>query len=1019
MTKKLKFSVLCIALAILAISSAALLMLNKTNSFANEEKALAVESQILTQYKIGDTLTIPEATLTYSGGSVKADKHKLITPNGKVYSGSVVVLDQFGEYALTYLKTVGDTLVTGEKKFNVLNSAFSVGAASSVSYGRNEKLADSENLKAVNGLNVKLAAGETFYCNTPIDLRGTTMNDNLITFFSLPNEIGKPDANEIYVRLTDAYDADNYITIKSGHVDYPDVVMGDLRFGRSYQCVAAANQPYTGIRVASSSTVQYEGDYYIVEVGGAAGYKSLFSPSAYLGYGEERGAFKLSMNYGERVVYGSDKYNLSSGGTVIADLDNTLFFTNLWEGFTTGECFLSIYAGSYTTSHMEFMITNIKDCALGESNTENGGAPKISIQEEKGAYAIVGRPFKVYPATATEVYSGIINCDVEVMFNGSVSVPVVNGEFIPTKEGDYSIKYTAQSKNGQVTEEKITVIAMQQSDVTIDYAVQQNLKAGEPVIFDNESITGTSGAYTLKMSAQLKDNKVPAYDITGDNGVYSFCPLYAGEYDVIYTITDYVGVTEMKNTIKVDVGSCILKDTPNLPEYFIMNESYAIPKMNCYELSSGKPVEQSTQVLYSFDSDKEQTEVGADKIKITAKNKVTIIYKYQENQIAKFVIPVVDVGYGSMQMKIYKYFNSKNGSMAFNAQNSNESYSAYTVNGENASMEFIKEIAVSSFGLSFSVPTCNFDRLSVALANNAQALTIDLVKLGETQSKVIVNGMEYTIGKNFTKGGNFTVNYVNSTKSVTIVGEGTPYTFILPNEVFEGFKQNTARLTITANDYQNTQQSIICISKLNNQFIVGVEKDDYTAPEIYHNVASGIKRLNDVISLAGIGATDVLYESTVCTYSVYGPSGLATSAEGKKLKDIQAGENYTLKLSEYGNYRIVITAVDGIGNEVKNTVNLNVVDDIAPTIKLDGETVYKYLNSKLELKEYTVSDNLDDADNIRVKVMLLSPNGVSYNDLDEFVLNEVGNYTVVVYAIDSTNNISQANYTITVVEEVA
>ena len=140
MTAKIKKQ---LVLVLIGVMVAMIGLFAFTNNQFNS-KAISCESvleqELKTKYVIGETFQVPSATISYKGSEFNAEKWKVVYPSGKTMTTNRVVLDEAGEYSLTYISKYNGDLLQSEKKLNVVNSVYSVGSNSTVSFGMDERV---------------------------------------------------------------------------------------------------------------------------------------------------------------------------------------------------------------------------------------------------------------------------------------------------------------------------------------------------------------------------------------------------------------------------------------------------------------------------------------------------------------------------------------------------------------------------------------------------------------------------------------------------------------------------------------------------------------------------------------------------------------------------------------------------------------------------------------------------------------------------------------------------------------
>ena len=165
--------------------------------------------------------------------------------------------------------------------------------------------------------------------------------------------------------------------------------------------------------------------------------------------------------------------------------------------------------------------------------------------------------------------------------------------------------------------------------------------------------------------------------------------------------------------------------------------------------------------------------------------------------------------------------------------------------------------------------------------------------------------------------------------------------------------------------------------------------------------------------------------------TVTSPNGeVVVSSDGVKLDKAPADRGYQIVLSQAGQYRVTyevscIGSTRNSGNEVLQDDDyyiINVSEGVAPVIVFkDGTnsqtTINVALGSEHKVKEFTVTDNVTQTENIFVVVMImdkgfmLEENGY---DVESYVFVNKGEFIVYVVAYDELGNTSSAYYNVVV-----
>lgn len=128
------------------------------------------------------------------------------------------------------------------------------------------------------------------------------------------------------------------------------------------------------------------------------------------------------------------------------------------------------------------------------------------------------------------------------------------------------------------------------------------------------------------------------------------------------------------------------------------------------------------------------------------------------------------------------------------------------------------------------------------------------------------------------------------------------------------------------------------------------------------------------------------------------------------LEIILESDNYSSNYNSIGNYQILFSATDSSGNKGTFTVNINVVDDVAPVFS-GPASILKGTSEVLTVDDIkdmlTANDFIDGQVEITVKTDNYTGNG-----------NKVGKYTIVFQAQDSAGNVGTHTVEITVSDNI-
>lgn len=978
---------------------------------------LNFEEQIETQYSLGDVFAPPSAKIVYGGQDYVANASSVTFPDGKSYKADNYVLSIPGEYFVNYTAKVGLNIVSSKFSFVVSANAYAVSSSNSSAYFGSINNTDANGVVLTNeqgenvttsGIVVSLAAGDVFTYKKPINLSGKTKLDNILSLYSLPEILGKADARILKVRLTDAYDSENYIEVVT-YGNYGDE--DEIKGWALYSGARANGQPITGLHFYANSnerTFTYQGQLYThnknISYNSANGYPSYeYSLAAKKGYGT--GVYSLSMNYEEKQLFGCKTIAPSSNGMII-DLDEPLFFDNLWDGFTTGEVYLSVSADNYVGSSFSFIITDILDENLAENTFLDKTAPKIDVDVPNSIpSAIVGNAYKVFDAKAVDDVDGKLDLNVMVYRNYYSSNPVafnvINGAFIPNQEGVYTIIYKAIDSTGNVQTVKYDVLAKEQSQLSIDIsATQTNVKAGEVIQIATPIVSGNDGEYSLTVSVVNGDKRTQV--LPNENGEYYYLCLEVGDFRIEYECVDYnvkvsksYGITVAVNQIPTFVSNVYL------PPVFVNGVEYTLPNHKGYDFSSGTATEIGAKIYYSFDGG-EYLLLDTNKLKITASETVKIKYSLGGSEPSSNQEYVVDVANVGISDNIYirsNYFYGKD----FNVQ-ANDKFTSYTSVAKDAKLVFVNKVLVTDFSLKYQLKDSDCKKVVFTLSDyvdQSKVLTIALrVKDAESYYVSINNQPETIVSKSINESA--TLSYKDDDKILSIGG----LSFKLND--FGGLDSKLAWLSVSFVENNYTQFNV---TEINAQQITSAQTDN-AAPVYSIKVNNDQKKIGEKLIVSRFIASDVLKFSAQCVLTVYAPDGKpCVSVDGVTMENVSDFTRvYEIQLNSLGKYRIVGSVTDG-ARRVPINREVVVKDDVAPVITLENvKTTAKKGNVKIA--NYSVQDN-DDSVFVTVCVQRPDKTMISVTD-NKFRATEKGTYTVMIFATDKTGNTGFASYEVVV-----
>ena len=969
---------------------------------------LKTQTEILTQYDLGQEFVVPAATISYGGEIYDATSTILYFPNGTPYTKETYSLSVIGEYILQYQAIVDGKIVSAEKVFNVNSSAYSVGANSVLEY---KDSLDRITGSSVAGLHLALSDKESFIYNSPIDIYSYDSNTPLIRIH--PYSDGGTDTSleslKQIVRLTDCYDVNNYVEFELCW-DYANHI---TKTAAAYYRARVAGGDSIGIKPVTADTVVSSAIYigeqrYAVNNGkyGAfsttydltdAGVTVYFDPVANTFYAEDRAKI------------------------LVSDLDNQeLYGTAAFKGFTTGEVYVSVRAEEYYTSAVNVDVSMLagmegKDLHLLKVNDTKAPEIVIDIPNSDKIYYIAKNESIALP----EAFAYDIN------LKGKVSVGIYSyygtdkcrqhsykgGVFTPKTEGLYTVVYTAEDLFGNTTKKTLTLSCIsKENDQIVSFEMQQvdSLVAGRicelpdcVVLSENDSVKVSAYYRFLGHEEEI--------EITNN----SFLVEYVGEYEIIYKYSDIFTSYEKSYRVASEPSDSVRFDDPIFPKYLIANASYTFEPVNAYTYEAQLPTSHKAEVFIVTDGDKSsETKVDYANVKIPDSSSVQFKYSYGGESVFSEEISVVNVGYGK-SLKMQEYFV---GDFNKTADPNGVYYQSNITRGSNT-LEFVNILSLSSFTFSCIVPKGfdNFEAIDITLTDyyhRNNSVTISYVNK-KTTTYMVCGNAQADVGVAYT---GFAHKFYYNSRYGTFNDMGGK-TLSWTNT----FSSDKVLLSVTVRNISG--ECKIGIVEAGGQ-IFSNDTADYFKPTLRFVDDGGVKKIGDKITVNPATVIDVLspFLQANLTITVMKPSGgYATSDDGVLMQTGCATDRaYSITLVEDGNYRVQYSYTDAGGNTITGNFVAKVSDTEAPIITLDGgysesTIIEANLGKKVSLQGYTISDNKTPTNKLTVKCLVYSPSFEHIFVTDnQFEAVRKGIYTVYYYVYDEAGNYSVASYKIRV-----
>ena len=1038
-------------MAVVCFAFAITFTAKKPSAYATE----LITADIQAEYKVGDAFTLPETVEISIDGTNKVTGSNgiLIFPDGTAHDSSSYVLEMTGEYEAVYYGTYNNQSIRASKTFIVRSDNWVLSSArSTAEYSTELSLHKDTNN---DGLNINLTDGDVFIFDQRInlyELAASTGSDTVQVVSLIPNLVlegnDKVACHTISIKIVDYYNPDNFIEfiywIGGITLDTKPTSANYGHYnGTGYTYAGASGQEYTGLEYYSSMT----SDKYSGVVNGQIGrlWRHTDPHKLKAAYGQSSVGMYQMRVYSQTVDfwYNINNHVISSkelavGSANITDLDDTSIYpTNAFKGFTTGEVYVQLQCYNYEYGNpVNLQVTNILGVtgeALNKAKVVDTVKPVLKFENEytddTGIYITKD---KEYTLPSVEVYdiNYLGDMDVALYYNydseNPVSIYVKNGKFTPTLLGKYTAVYTARDYYGNETIERFDFNSITDKPFTCSENKLAELTANAVNTIPTVSVTGINGDITTKVS--VID---PAGNVIDVTKTMSFIPEYLGNYEIVYTFSDNAYTESFKYTVESkDKGEVNFKDELKVPMYFIKNATYDLDDYYAYTATAEGLEAHLADLKVSIDGAEFVAVQDPNAFLVTASNSVVFkaVYEGKEKQFG--TCNVVDVKYGESAKEYSKFFQGNHNSV--NAENAYIQYNF--TNSPMGYLTFINPVLYSSFRFEFTIPAES--------ATNVSGITVAIVEYGNSSN--VYNATYYNVITNGSIGFRLTDNegkvlldsevkgkldgkhsiFVNG--GVLTTSEGATYT--LP-------AMSDARIYFGLG-VMGTGDFSVQVSRINNQNFNGrVKETNEAVPEIYYNRIYTTNNIGDIVQIPSALVVSVLSPvlQKDVTVSVTNQKGDQYISNGTmEYKELDTTKVYELELTYVGVFRVRYNYKANTGTRTKSEETsyvINCADNIDPTIVFDeGINENTLITMKVGnthiIKGFTVSDNLTSTEDLFTRVLIYNENysTVAYDVMGkfngEYTFNQTGNYIVSVYCQDAVGNYSIATYSISVVEKM-
>ncbi len=975
-----------------------------------------------------DTLMMKPVVMKLDGKDVTADI-KITDPDGEevIPNNSQVSFRKAGEYrfVFTFQGENGEVLEETRLISAVLNTSdlfsFLSGGVSkeenvSAPEGMGEFNKDYQNFGCnqveATGLKLTFNGTATIRFNNVIDLNEIPADASLIELFALPVTVpdytghvvgealspgdtkypsggykhGTSNFTEFDIKLVDKYDPYNEVIIRY-------FTMPTLSYWNWNECyVAVGNSSILQAINASGSLSQRPAAYR------DSGYITNFSF-----YGEGNNPFNVRVDYANKSFY-----TVTNGKEhMILDYDDAqrLGAANVWNGFTTGECYLELSFPS-VTSDTSILITSVLGTPLSEVSPTDATPPHLTVDmlETELPVAQKGTSYSIPNAVAFDAITGACEVHVQVLDSNGTTVDVSDGKFTPNEIGTYLVSYSASDFYGNTVTRKYSVTVLEQvEDVTVKRADETPIFAGISIKEPKFEITGGSGNKEYSVEYYMDGQKIEAV------GGWLTAPK-VGTMEMRFTVTDHIRTYSKTIFQEVLASDTPVMDSVVLPQALYVGKAYAFPMAGAFDYKNQSVAQVRIAVNgLTLGSDRMYTPTQEDLNKGT----LTVVYSAVANG---------KMSTKSYTMRVMEYAASSSAIVEGNGISTEyaDRYCTITSN-TNFRIPFAYAVAAEQFQISFGgvYGADNFSTIAITLRDSKdinKVVTVKLLKQADNKFAVTIGGTTETVNAPW-------ITYNNDNQATLVVAySGGSIILKDGNEVLYGSFPLTVWDNGLAFDgfssggvYGSAEFSGVV--GLTTVRLYGFSGQSYNRFNIFADAqvafaesfeSAVVSKGTEVKIPVAFGYSPVSYQIST-SYEVIAP-------DGSIIKSGSGLDGGAFVCDQYGQYKVVWSIIDEVNNKsAVKEISFKVYDRTAPEVQVDTTPIAGKVDEKMNLSTAKVADNLDGSDCVlRVFVVDTHNKSVDVTETMSYTPAKAGHYQVVYMAMDKSGNISVVTVDVTV-----
>lgn len=935
-----------------------------------------------------DTLLMLPVCVSENGETGVAE---VVYPSGKVSGGEMVYLDEVGGYVLKYSFAANENEYEICRYFDVVNTGASVFKAVSNAEIVNDATAPEYFGYEYNGVGVNIKKdGATVMYDGILDLSRSTKKDVLLDILVTPQTAGVEEFKYFWITLTDIHDADRYISIC-----IRDDPWGSLQQSRC--------------SVKTSSMVDYWGQYTQGNFNPMVNNGTLVATSFFGKFSETFMAHSLKLYYDaeENAVYVSKTahaYELEDDRYLVLDLDDedVLGSAYTFDGFTTGEVYLTIEAEGVSSANASYIIKTVAGQDLGGAMLSGDSFPSMIVDIENTAPdGLTGSKYKIFRASAYDVIDGTLEVSSEIYKKEGGGLvryynPLNTGDyFVPDQAGIYYIVYQAKNSAGRIITKEVGITVKDKlSDFSIDFGtpLPDEMFTGEKLNIGDYSILGGSGKTECTVKIVYNGKEETAGEI--------FQPTESGKYTLRFYLSDYVRTETLEMDISVTDGGLPIFDEFSVPEYALAGKRivFALPEAKVYE--KGEIYDAAVKITVTENG--KETVLAANAYDVTGTDGEILNVKYEISANGKIFEKVYTVNIVSPE-KLKDYWIAENAE----AEELADSL-LFRATAEKTVLKFINATLYGNYSLSFQINEGynDFDAVGIVLSDSektAEQVEIEFRK-GPNTSAVYVNG-KYKGETAATFFGSIQNFYISLDADYNLYDYGGKLICKLDsyinNTIFTGFSSGKIYTQIAFSGNKGT--SGIRLFTLGNQTFYDSYYDEIKPVITFDSEFDYVKTIGDEVVLSGAYAYDVLDPETELNVTV--------RVDGETVFSGAYRDDLRFTIDKEGEYIITFTCADSSGNNARTTRTFIAVAEGGVNINVNGSVPESGKTGKtIKLP----SASVDSAGDYELFIFVIDPLG-RFMAAEKSFTPEINGVYIVRYAVQTSGgNIYFQDYHITV-----